>query len=61
MEKVYALQQMSHEEVQSQLLLHSDVNGGRLTNTSKTFDFSMVKLPAVDEDGYPVQRRSVTN
>jgi len=26
-----------------------------------TFDFSMVKLPVLDRDGYPVQRRGVTN
>jgi putative flavoprotein involved in K+ transport len=26
-----------------------------------TFDFSMVKLPVTDEDGYPIQRRGVTD
>ena len=28
--------------------------------TGYTFDFSMVKLPIVDEDGYPIQKRGVT-
>lgn len=28
--------------------------------TGYSFDFSMVRLPVVDEDGYPVQRRGVT-
>lgn len=29
--------------------------------TGYTFDFSLVKLPVVDEDGYPIQRRGVTD
>ena len=29
--------------------------------TGYTFDFSLVKLPVFDEDGYPVQRRGVTD
>jgi putative flavoprotein involved in K+ transport len=28
--------------------------------TGYKFDFSMVKLPVFDEDGYPVQKRGVT-
>jgi hypothetical protein len=28
--------------------------------TGYTFDFSMVKLPVVDSDGYPLQKRGVT-
>jgi putative flavoprotein involved in K+ transport len=28
--------------------------------TGYTFDFSLVKLPVVDSDGYPVQKRGVT-
>jgi putative flavoprotein involved in K+ transport len=28
--------------------------------TGYTFDYSLVKLPVVDEDGYPVQKRGVT-
>lgn len=28
--------------------------------TGYTFDFSLVKLPVVDQDGYPVQRRGVS-
>jgi putative flavoprotein involved in K+ transport len=29
--------------------------------TGYAFDFSMVKLPVVDGDGYPIQKRGVTN
>ena len=29
--------------------------------TGYSFDYSMVKLPVVDADGYPVQKRGVTN
>ena len=28
--------------------------------TGYTFDYSLVKLPVVDEDGYPIQKRGVT-
>ena len=28
--------------------------------TGYTFDFSLVKLPVVDSDGYPIQKRGVT-
>ena len=28
--------------------------------TGYTFDFSLVKLPVVDADGYPIQKRGVT-
>ena len=29
--------------------------------TGYSFDFSLVKLPVVDDDGYPIQNRGVTN
>jgi len=29
--------------------------------TGYTFDFSLVKLPVLDPDGYPIQKRGVTN
>jgi putative flavoprotein involved in K+ transport len=29
--------------------------------TGYAFDFSLVKLPVVDADGYPIQRRGVTS
>jgi putative flavoprotein involved in K+ transport len=29
--------------------------------TGYTFDYTMVKLPVVDEDGYPIQKRGVTD
>jgi len=48
-------------EVVTELDLKSD----RITNvvwaTSYNFDFSLVKLPILDADGYPIQNRGVTN
>jgi len=41
-----------------------DLKGAGITTiiwaTGYTFDFTMVKLPIVDEDGYPIQTRGVT-
>jgi putative flavoprotein involved in K+ transport len=41
-----------------------DLNSAGITTiiwaTGYTFDFTMVKLPIVDEDGYPIQKRGVT-
>jgi len=42
-----------------------DLKSARITNvvwaTSYNFDFSLVKLPILDADGYPIQNRGVTN
>ena len=42
-----------------------DLKSANVTNviwaTSYKFDFSLVKLPIHDGDGYPIQRRGVTN
>ena len=32
-----------------------------MAEKTNTFDFSWVKLPVFDDDGYPVQQRGVTN
>jgi putative flavoprotein involved in K+ transport len=41
-----------------------DLNAVRVSSviwaTGYTFDFSLVKLPVVDADGYPLQKRGVT-
>ena len=46
------------------LLTELDIGAAGITNviwaTSYSFDFSLVKLPVLDGDGYPVQKRGVT-
>ena len=46
------------------LLAELDIEAAGITNviwaTSYSFDFSFVKLPVLDGDGYPVQKRGVT-
>jgi len=48
-----------------ELILELDLESVGITGvvwaTGYEFDFSLVKLPAFDEDGYPVQRRGVTD
>jgi putative flavoprotein involved in K+ transport len=45
-------------------LLNLDLKSEGITSviwaTGYKFDFSLVKLPVFDEDGYPVQKRGVT-
>ena len=47
-----------------EVLEELDLNEAGITTiiwaTGYTFDFTMVKLPIVDEDGYPIQKRGVT-
>ena len=49
----------------AELLSEVDLGADGITNiiwaTGYAFDFSFVKLPVLDGDGYPVQRRGVTN
>lgn len=49
---------------EAELILELDLASAGITSviwaTGFTFDFSMVKLPVFDEDGYPVQKRGVT-
>ena len=46
------------------ILSELDLEAAGITNviwaTSYSFDFSLVKLPVLDGDGYPVQKRGVT-
>src|SRR5215831_2614363 len=48
-----------------ELVTELDLKSTNITNviwaTSYKFDFSLVKLPIHDGDGYPIQRRGVTN
>ena len=59
-EEVPQLQDGFEVEVLNEL----DLNEAGITTiiwaTGYTFDFTMVKLPIVDEDGYPIQKRGVT-
>ena len=49
---------------EAELILEVDLKSVGITSviwaTGYKFDFSLVKLPAFDEDGYPVQKRGVT-
>jgi putative flavoprotein involved in K+ transport len=49
---------------EAELIQELDLKAAGITSviwaTGFKFDFSMVKLPAFDEDGYPVQKRGVT-
>jgi putative flavoprotein involved in K+ transport len=47
-------------EVISELYLRSAGISTVIWATGYKFDFSMVKLPVLDEDGYPVQKRGAT-
>ena len=46
-------------------ILELDLKAAGITSviwaTGYQFDFSLVKLPILDEDGYPIQKRGVTN
>ena len=48
----------------AELIQELDLKSAGITSviwaTGFEFDFSLVKLPAFDEDGYPVQHRGVT-
>ena len=48
-----------------EVITELDLKSADITNviwaTSYKFDFSFVKLPILDSDGYPIQRRGVTN
>jgi putative flavoprotein involved in K+ transport len=50
---------------ETDLIPELDLKSVGITNviwaTGYKFDFSLVKLPAFDEDGYPVQKRGVTD
>jgi putative flavoprotein involved in K+ transport len=47
------------------LILELDLRAAGVTSviwaTGYKFDFSLVRLPIVDEDGYPIQKRGVTD
>jgi len=49
---------------EAEVILELDLKSAGITTviwaTGYKFDFSMVKLPVFDEDGYPVQKRGVT-
>lgn len=49
---------------EADLILKLDLRSAGITSviwaTGYSFDFGMVKLPVFDEDGYPVQKRGVT-
>jgi putative flavoprotein involved in K+ transport len=49
---------------EAEVLLELDLDSAGITSviwaTGFKFDFSLVKLPAFDEDGYPLQKRGVT-
>jgi len=49
---------------EAELIQELDLKSAEITSviwaTGFKFDFSLVKLPAFDEDGYPVQKRGVT-
>ncbi len=49
---------------EADIILELDLDSAGITSviwaTGFKFDFSLVKLPAFDEDGYPVQKRGVT-
>jgi putative flavoprotein involved in K+ transport len=49
---------------QAEVILELDLKSVGITTviwaTGYKFDYSMVKLPVFDEDGYPVQKRGVT-
>jgi putative flavoprotein involved in K+ transport len=49
---------------EANLITELDLKSAGITSviwaTGYKFDFSLVKLPAFDEDGYPVQKRGVT-
>jgi len=53
-----------HDGYKAELILELDLKSVGITSviwaTGYKFDFSMVKLPAFDEDGYPLQKRGVT-
>lgn len=49
---------------EAEVILELDLTASGVTSviwaTGYAFDFSLVRLPAFDEDGYPVQKRGVT-
>ena len=49
------------QEIVTELDLKSAGITTILWATGYAFDFSLVKLPVVDRDGYPIQKRGVTN
>jgi putative flavoprotein involved in K+ transport len=53
-----------HDGYEQDLILDLDLKTTGITNviwaTGYKFDFGLVKLPVFDEDGYPVQKRGVT-
>jgi putative flavoprotein involved in K+ transport len=56
---------MLREGFDLEVVTELDLKSARITNvvwaTSYNFDFSLVKLPILDADGYPIQNRGVTN
>ena len=55
---------MMDDGYHSEEILELNLNAAGITSiiwaTGYTFDFSLVKLPIFDEDGYPLQQRGVT-
>jgi putative flavoprotein involved in K+ transport len=49
------------QDVITELELKSSGISAVLWATGYNFDFSLVKLPIVDADGYPIQKRGVTD
>jgi len=54
-----------HDGFDQRVLLEIDLKSAGITNviwaTGYKFDFSLVKLPIFDSDGFPVQKRGVTD
>ena len=54
-----------HDGFDQRVLLEIDLKSAGITNviwaTGYKFDFSLVKLPILDSDGFPVQKRGVTD
>ena len=59
-EPVLQLRDGYEQEILTELDLRASVISTVIWATGYAFDFSMVKLPVVDADGYPVQKRGVT-
>jgi putative flavoprotein involved in K+ transport len=53
-----------HDDYQAEVRTELDLKAAGITSviwaTGYRFDYSLVKLPVFDDDGYPVQRRGVT-
>ena len=60
-EQIPQLRDAYHQPPITELNLHSAGISSVIWATGYKFDFSLVKLPVVDADGYPLQERGVTS